>query len=79
MLFRLLLEERQQIGVVADHFPLAVLFAEDVGGADGDLHGAAFGVLIAAFFDALREGEIVADSDAQFVGLDRTAELQRGL
>jgi len=40
-LVRLVLQTRQEIGVMTDHFPFAILLAEDVGRADGDLQGSA--------------------------------------
>jgi hypothetical protein len=57
---QLLRQEGQQVGVVADHFPLAVFVAEDIGRPQRDRLGIAVDEVLSDFV-ALDASEILAE------------------
>lgn len=64
---------------MADHFPLPVFFAEDVGGAEGDLDGLSLNIEIFPHLEILHHRQILPDEDLHFFGFDGSSELGRGL
>ena len=55
----------EQVGVVTDHLPLAILLAERAGGPDPKRPRPSFGILIAAQLVAFDHGQVVADRHVQ--------------
>ena len=72
---RYCLQEGQRVGVVADHFPLAVFLAEYIGRPQRDLLGLAVDEVLSDFV-ALDGGEVLADRQVDPLGSDLAAELQ---
>lgn len=75
---RRLIQERQQIGMMADHFPLAVFLAEGVGGADGDFLGFAVDDVL-AFFVTGEDSQVGTEGEVDVFRLDFAAEVFGGL